>query len=77
MPQFDNVNSIYKKLKEYLSFRKLISSIFLIVYRSPSVRGCKNYLLAFLGRHLVYYPTPINLIYAWSFGSLAGVCLLI
>jgi ubiquinol-cytochrome c reductase cytochrome b subunit len=32
---------------------------------------------SFLGNHLVYYATPANLTYAWSFGSLAGVCLVI
>ena len=32
---------------------------------------------SFLGSHLVYYATPANLTYAWSFGSLAGVCLVI
>jgi ubiquinol-cytochrome c reductase cytochrome b subunit len=27
--------------------------------------------------HIIHYPTPINLTYAWSFGSLAGICLAI
>ena len=37
----------------------------------------KNYLFAFMANHLIYYPTPISLTYAWSFGFLAGMCLLI
>ena len=37
----------------------------------------KNYIISFLTGHLVYYPTPISLTYAWSFGSLAGVTLVI
>jgi ubiquinol-cytochrome c reductase cytochrome b subunit len=37
----------------------------------------KNYLLAFLDSHIIHYPTPTNLTYAWSFGSLAGICLVI
>jgi ubiquinol-cytochrome c reductase cytochrome b subunit len=37
----------------------------------------KNYLLAFIANHIIYYPTPITLTYAWSFGSLAGICLVI
>lgn len=37
----------------------------------------KNYLLALLSNHLIYYPTPISLTYAWSFGALAGICLVI
>ena len=28
----------------------------------------KNYLFAFMANHLIYYPTPISLTYAWSFG---------
>lgn len=39
-------------------------------------RSNTNYLFAFVANHLVYYPTPISLTYAWSFGFLAGMCLL-
>ena len=41
------------------------------------VRWVKNYLISILNNHIIAYPTPINLSYAWSFGSLAGVCLII
>ena len=37
----------------------------------------KSYLFAFLDSHLIHYPTPVSLTYAWSFGSLAGLCLVI
>jgi ubiquinol-cytochrome c reductase cytochrome b subunit len=37
----------------------------------------KNYLYALVASHIVYYPGPISLTYAWSFGSLAGICLVI
>ena len=37
----------------------------------------KNYLVSILDAHLIHYPSPINLSYAWSFGSLAGICLVI
>lgn len=37
----------------------------------------KNYLFGFLASHVVYYPSPITLTYAWSFGALAGICLVI
>lgn len=40
-------------------------------------RMTKNYLFSFIASHLVYYPTPISLTYAWSFGSLAGITLVI
>ena len=34
-------------------------------------------MLGFLDSHIIHYPTPVNLSYAWSFGALAGVCLII
>lgn len=37
----------------------------------------RNYLYSFIASHVVYYPTPVSLSYAWSFGSLAGVSLVI
>ena len=37
----------------------------------------KMYLLDLLDAHLVHYNSPIGLTYAWSFGSLAGACLII
>jgi quinol-cytochrome oxidoreductase complex cytochrome b subunit len=40
-------------------------------------RITKSYFFAFIANHLIYYPTPISLTYAWSFGSLAGICLVI
>jgi len=32
---------------------------------------------AFVASHIIDYPTPINLGYFWSFGSLSGLCLVI
>ena len=40
-------------------------------------RWNKNSLLAFIDSHIIDYPTPINLNYLWSFGSAAGICLVI
>jgi quinol-cytochrome oxidoreductase complex cytochrome b subunit len=37
----------------------------------------KNYLFALIDSHIIHYPTPISLTYAWSFGALAGLCLVI
>jgi quinol-cytochrome oxidoreductase complex cytochrome b subunit len=37
----------------------------------------KNYLFALIDSHIIHYPSPITLTYAWSFGSLAGICLVI
>jgi quinol-cytochrome oxidoreductase complex cytochrome b subunit len=40
-------------------------------------RLVKRPILSFLASHIVNYPAPINLTYAWSFGFLAGVSLFI
>ena len=42
-----------------------------------SFRWTKHSLVTLLANHIIYYPSPINLTYAWSFGSTAGVCLVI
>jgi ubiquinol-cytochrome c reductase cytochrome b subunit len=44
---------------------------------TKNIRWNKNYLLAFMDSHLIHYPSPLNLSYAWSFGSTAGICLII
>jgi quinol-cytochrome oxidoreductase complex cytochrome b subunit len=41
------------------------------------IRWNKNSLLSFVDAHIIDYPTPINLNYMWSFGSTAGLCLVI
>jgi ubiquinol-cytochrome c reductase cytochrome b subunit len=33
----------------------------------------KHPLLKVLSNHIIDYPTPLNINYAWSFGSLAGI----
>jgi quinol-cytochrome oxidoreductase complex cytochrome b subunit len=40
-------------------------------------RWNKDATLAFIDSHIINYPTPINLNYFWSFGSAAGICLVI
>jgi quinol-cytochrome oxidoreductase complex cytochrome b subunit len=42
-----------------------------------TIRWNKDYLLSFIDSHIISYPTPINLNYMWSFGSAAGLCLVI
>ena len=34
-------------------------------------------IFSFIDSHIINYPTPANLNYLWSFGSLAGLCLVI
>lgn len=42
-----------------------------------NLRWNKNYVFSFTSSHIIDYPTPINLNYFWSFGSMAGLCLLV
>ncbi len=37
----------------------------------------KQPLVSVVNDHLIDYPTPSNLSYMWSFGSLAGICLVV
>ena len=41
-----------------------------------NARWNKGFIMSSLDNHLIHYPTPSNLTYAWSFGSIAGICLL-
>jgi ubiquinol-cytochrome c reductase cytochrome b subunit len=47
------------------------------LFALSSHRLNKDYLVDFMDSHLIHYPSPINLSYAWSFGALAGICLVI
>jgi ubiquinol-cytochrome c reductase cytochrome b subunit len=38
-------------------------------------RWNKDYILAVVDNHIIDYPTPINLTFAWSFGFLSAICL--
>lgn len=40
-------------------------------------RLTNNFIVSFTNNHIIDYPTPSNLNYLWSFGSLAGICLVI
>lgn len=77
--QFQNclmiqVHSHFKKIISTDAYSRLyrVSEFF-----SKSLRISDNYLFSFLDNHLIHYPTPINLTYAWSFGSSAGICLVV
>jgi ubiquinol-cytochrome c reductase cytochrome b subunit len=63
--------SFSKNFKHKLNFN------FISKYLIKPIRYNKNYILAFIDSHIIHYPTPINLNYAWSFGSLSGLCLVI
>ncbi len=40
-------------------------------------RWTNNLFLNILYNHILFYPTPKNLNYFWSFGALSGICLII
>ena len=63
-----NMNHVYQQSNHYNNISLFINK---------RVRWNKNYLLSILDNHLIHYPAPINLSYAWSFGSTASVCLVI
>ena len=68
---FPSNSSFYKK--------KLLLTLNNIKSYTPLNFGRFNkiYILDIISNHIIFYPTPICLTYAWSFGSLAGVCLII
>lgn len=35
----------------------------------------KQSLFSFIDKHLISYPTPINIHYAWNFGFISAMCL--
>ena len=72
-------NTIFSKFKKGCSLPVdvLKYSYPLATFLTKRIRWNKNFILAFIDAHLIHYPTPINLSYAWSFGSMAGMCIII
>lgn len=64
-----------KGIEKFILLR--VSRIKALLPLNTSRISTQNYLASFITSHLVFYPTPISLTYAWSFGSLAGVTLVI
>ena len=60
-----------------IGFDKQPDTVTVYTFILTTFRWHRAVFFSFLGSHLVYYATPANLTYAWSFGSLAGVCLVI
>lgn len=68
--------------KIYSKFSKSAPNVFInldrmIAFFLERFRLSRQFIISFLDNHLIHYPTPINLTYAWSFGSSAGICLII
>lgn len=70
-------SKIYDEFLKPSAPNTLLNATGISAFVLASVRWSRNYLLAFVDNHLIHYPTPINLTYAWSFGSSAGICLVI
>jgi len=75
--KFKIKNNIYNEFVKTYAPNDLKNSHSVSSFVFSSIRWNKNFLMAFLDNHLIHYPTPINLTYAWSFGSSAGICLII
>jgi len=43
------------------------------IINNLSIINSTNSIKSIISNHFLYYPTPININYAWSFGSLAGL----
>jgi quinol-cytochrome oxidoreductase complex cytochrome b subunit len=76
--KYMDINTLWSALPDSL-MRLLLLRI--IRFRSllplNRTRWNKNYLIALIDSHIIHYPTPICLSYAWSFGALAGISLVI
>jgi len=66
------ISSLFSNIFVHQTNLNFISEFFL-----KSMRFNRNYLISFIDSHIIHYPTPININYAWSFGSLSGLCLVI
>jgi len=51
--------------------KKLISNLFSVNPQRFNNENLLNPIIKTLYNHFVYYPTPLNLNYNWSFGSLS------
>ena len=71
------INSFSKNSSYLLSQIALLFRFRLRPLSLNKRRWNKNFLLDVLDSHIIHYPTPISLTYAWSFGALAGICLII
>jgi ubiquinol-cytochrome c reductase cytochrome b subunit len=66
------ISSLFSNIFVHQINLNFISEFFI-----KSIRFNRNYLISFIDSHIIHYPTPININYAWSFGSLSGLCLVI
>jgi len=73
-----NKNNNFLNVSENITQYILITiTKFKTILPSNLLRINQNYLFNIFDNHLIHYNSPISLSYAWSFGSLAGICLII
>ena len=73
MKSTHKLNSIFDTFKKTLNSKN--NSSFMASFVTKTLRWNNNSVLSFIDNHIIHYPSPINLTYAWSFGSSAGICL--
>lgn len=77
MSSFNQVN-IFSNLSKGISKFILLSINKIKLILPLNLRRVnKNYIFDLFDSHIIHYASPISLSYAWSFGSLAGICLVI
>ncbi len=73
-----NQNIIFLNVSENITkYILIVINKFKTILPSNLLRINQNYLFNIFDNHLIHYNSPISLTYAWSFGSLAGICLII
>ena len=72
-----NSNEIFGKFSKQDNTEIFKNSNFMASFITKTLRWNKNYVLSFVDNHIIHYPTPINLSYAWSFGITSAACLVI
>jgi ubiquinol-cytochrome c reductase cytochrome b subunit len=72
-----NYTSISKNLSTTNQYNLLIVNRLKSLFPMNLSRLNFNYFFAILASHIIYYPSPVILTYAWSFGALSGICLVI
>ena len=74
-------NSVSKICLNFLNFLSKIYQFIIYCYsyiaKKIIIGSNNNNLPILVSNHFIYYPTPVSLTYAWRFGFLAGMCLLI
>jgi ubiquinol-cytochrome c reductase cytochrome b subunit len=64
-------------MKKKNSLKFFVFKNYFFSFLLMKIRWNKDALLAGLDSHIIDYPSPLNLSYLWSFGSTAGICLVI